>query len=483
MGIILVCIVVKNLSYQEIVSGISSIGAKYWAYALALSAATYASMAIRWWQIINRRGLEDFRKYFSGYLRASFFNFFTPASLGSDVYRVVDLKKDGIKDSVIAKALIKERCLGIYAHLVYLCLATIFVWDVIGTNAPPATNIAILLVCTVILIIGLAAKNIKVCRLHMVNSYIAQLPLRIRRRVLFLESLNISDFALPLDWDLQITTAIGVVTWTLAIYTLSISVDLGLSYREIVVASIITEFSRLIPISAQGIGVREAAFLYAAGWFGGNAEKSYVIAMVYYGIHSIILCVNGLLGMVIEKKNSMSDRLSIKEPQTTKYKGISAFYFNKILRAVIHMANLNTTDLKALDYGCGNGQLKKLSKNKNIIGYDIHEGYSEIKDWSKVNFQIFIAVEVLCVMRKEEIESVLNKLREKQGLQTLVIATSRLTWINKLGMKVLRRREAHDLVITEPKLERKILSKYCHLIDEKSVFGLCDIRKYEMKEE
>ena len=57
--------------------------------------------------------------------------------------------------------------------------------------------------------------------------------------------------------------------------------------------TILTEFARLVPISIQGIGVREATFAELTGLAGGSPEAGFVVCALLYGIK---LCGGGDIG-------------------------------------------------------------------------------------------------------------------------------------------------------------------------------------------
>jgi hypothetical protein len=53
--------------------------------------------------------------------------------------------------------------------------------------------------------------------------------------------------------------------------------------------AIVTEFSRLLPISVQGIGVREATFAILAAQAGGSSEAAFAACATAYALHFILV--------------------------------------------------------------------------------------------------------------------------------------------------------------------------------------------------
>ena len=58
--------------------------------------------------------------------------------------------------------------------------------------------------------------------------------------------------------------------------------------------------------------------------------------------------------------------MKYKFTQATKYKGFKKFYFDKILKEIIKIGNLELTNFKILDYGCGEKRLEQNLKKKYL---------------------------------------------------------------------------------------------------------------------
>jgi hypothetical protein len=167
--------------------------------------------------------------------------------------------------------------------------------------------------------------------------------------------------------------------------------------------------------------------------------------------------------------------------KATEYSGMTQFYFDKILRTSIEIGDLDNEARTILDFGCGHQRLKLLSSNKNIVGYDRIKNLTDIDDWTSVAFNTFVAVEVLCVMTSFEIRHVMETLLTLEEVDRLVIGSSRLGRLNKLGMLVTGRSNAHDYVKTTPAQEAKIILDYFKASNTRSIYGLCDVTAYERR--
>ena len=70
-------------------------------------------------------------------------------------------------------------------------------------------------------------------------------------------------------------------------------------------------------------------------------------------------------------------------------------YFNRILKTIIRIGNLDRRDVTILDFGCGTGYLKRHLPDK-VIGYDVIPELTEVSDWRDVQFDVVVANELFC---------------------------------------------------------------------------------------
>ena len=163
----------------------------------------------------------------------------------------------------------------------------------------------------------------------------------------------------------------------------------------------------------------------------------------------------------------------------TRHGNISSIYFNNIFDNIIkYIDQSKTNKIKILDFGCGNGYLKKrLGKNKKIkiIGYDIVKELSDVKNWKSVNFDYFVSCHVFTYLKKNQIENIFKYLKKKHLKSKVIVAITRQGWLNKLGAFILNEPEAHTNFNLNPNQELKILTKYMKIKKKINIFFLTDI--------
>ena len=161
--------------------------------------------------------------------------------------------------------------------------------------------------------------------------------------------------------------------------------------------------------------------------------------------------------------------------QTTEYKGITRIYFYKILSTLINLGNLSNTNKTILDFGCGYGMLKKLIPHSNVLGYDIVQKWSDVKNWEEVPFDIFVSNQTFCLLEENEVNKILKKIKNINPDSIILVGMSRKSFLNKLGMKIFNYKNAHSAYRLDPSQELLILKKYCKIIKKKTVFFLSDV--------
>ena len=84
-------------------------------------------------------------------------------------------------------------------------------------------------------------------------------------------------------------------------------------------------------------------------------------------------------------------------------------------------------------------------------------------------------------MNTQEIAELMEQLIHKTEVEKIVIGTSRLGKLNRLGMLMTGKKDAHSYVKTYPEEESKIIHNYFKLKKSRPIFGLCDVAVYTRK--
>ncbi len=145
----------------------------------------------------------------------------------------------------------------------------------------------------------------------------------------------------------------------------------------------------------------------------------------------------------------------------TKYSGISKFYFDALLKKIIDVGNLHKDKILILDFGCGNGRLKKMI-GKSVINFDKRSDLTDVKDWTDIDFNFFIANHVLYELDESELNQLCLTLSEHLSMRnfTIIIGIARQGILSKFGKLLLNQKNAHSDTKTSPSTQIKILKNY-----------------------
>lgn len=138
---------------------------------------------------------------------------------------------------------------------------------------------------------------------------------------------------------------------------------------------------------------------------------------------------------------------------------ITKYYFNFIYSEIIKIIKISKKK-KILDFGCGQGYLKKKIDQKNIkvINYDIIDQFSEIRNWKKCNFDLVVFSQVLMYLDKKKVESIFKYLLNKKS--EIIVVFSNQTLLNKIASYILGHSTAYVGTKLFPYEEEGLLINY-----------------------
>jgi uncharacterized membrane protein YbhN (UPF0104 family) len=249
------------------------------------SVVTTLILALRWAILTesprDRYGARGFHDALVGQI----FNLITPAAVGADAYRVVVAgDRQGGRTRAMAM-LVLERFVALSAYATAFLVAF-----AIGRNAPAnpimdsaALAFAAILVILLTFILGARHRQwpriipawTSLERVHEAFNFVAILP----------------------GWRLVVAvtlTLAALASWLICVGIVATASGIGLSARVIVMITVVTECARLLPISIQGIGVREATFASLAAQAGGAAAPAFAACATVYALHFFL---SGLVGV------------------------------------------------------------------------------------------------------------------------------------------------------------------------------------------
>jgi len=276
--------------------------------ALALIVYLFAQLfaALRWAILARPLGFDTRYKDFSlYYLIGMFFNLFAPSTVGGDVTRVYYLARDGEKNrqkgwavSTVpaAVSVFMDRAVGM-AVLVWLGAAGLALFPY---YAVPSAIRSL----TFALSIGLVAGGLLV---PLVRRFLPDdgHPIVVKLRLAmsaYRAHWGVIPQAIVLSLVLHLIQA-----WLHVMMGKALQIDVPFSF-SIILYPLVGTFAAL-PVSLNGLGLREGGYLFLLGLIGINSEKAVAFGLLLFLIVVVDSLIGGLLFLVKKSPKPADDAL------------------------------------------------------------------------------------------------------------------------------------------------------------------------------
>lgn len=293
----LIYYLVSRANLPEIWKSVSSANLWLVIVSFLLHGIGYFSSSYRWKLLLKDQGFDVSVIYLlRSYAVAMFFNNLLPSTIGGDGYRAYDTAKCGVAKAKSFAIVIVERFLGMVALMVFAMLAFALATGIIAQTERLwvwASVIFILMLGGVWLLffrkgeIGLPQKIFAIPGLSLVGKFIGKIggafaPFKGRTKVL--------------GWTMLISL-IFQLNVILHYYLISEALGLDITFDFFLVFIPISILIQTLPISINGIGVREGIYVSFLTEMLGKAtiEQSLAFSWIAYGMILLL----GVLGGVI----------------------------------------------------------------------------------------------------------------------------------------------------------------------------------------
>jgi glycosyltransferase 2 family protein len=280
---------------RVIVSRLTTVRLEYVAVAVLLYVGGQALSTWKWRLLLAPVGLAAVRypRLLAFYFIGMFFNLFLPTMVGGDAVKAVLLARETGAPVRATTSVFMERNLGLSA---LLSIALVASWrapafDMMGV---PLSTLTLLLFC------GFIAANVALVTrgvYGLVDRIIAATPLaRMRHRAAPLYDAVYAYRARPgviastvlLSFVFQ-----GVVIAVVFLNTRALQLDFPFSSIAVFVPLI--SLASMIPVSVNGLGVREALYIFFFGRLGAPTEVSVSLALLYLAVTFMASLPGGLV--------------------------------------------------------------------------------------------------------------------------------------------------------------------------------------------
>ncbi|MEJ2586481.1 MAG: lysylphosphatidylglycerol synthase transmembrane domain-containing protein [Deltaproteobacteria bacterium] len=251
-----------------------------WAAAFFMMLFAQILSSIRWWMLSKACSFSGkWPRYLGFYFVGMFFNLFLPTGIGGDLFKVHFLSKKEGKRIVAASTVVADRFLGLVAMLFIGAVAVHFRRDLL----PEPFRIFISLGCLGLLV----AMGLMPLMGRLIN--------RLRPRLTpYLELVSVIQqqpaklgLLFALSFALQ-----GLGIGAVALMGNGMGIHVSTPVYFVIVP--LVALSTLIPISFNGIGVREGAFVYLLGLKGVDAGTALGLGLLFFSVQVAISLIGGI---------------------------------------------------------------------------------------------------------------------------------------------------------------------------------------------
>ena len=277
-----------------ILGRISAARLEFVAAGILLYAAGQALSAWRWRMLLEPVALfVPYRRMLSFYFIGMFFNLFLPTIIGGDAVKALLLARETGQTARATISVFMERNLGLLALLL---IATVAAWW-----APPVTLFHLpLTVLSLLLSTAFIGVNLVLMRpavYEAVDRIIVATPLRrLRGRAASIYAaitpywgahrVLINAFALSLAFQ---AIVIGVV------FLNARALRYDLPFLAVAVFVPLISLGGMLPVSVNGLGVREAFYILLFGRIGVSTELAVSLALLYLAVTFVASLPGGLI--------------------------------------------------------------------------------------------------------------------------------------------------------------------------------------------
>jgi uncharacterized membrane protein YbhN (UPF0104 family) len=271
------------------------VSAKFSYIALALVVYLLSQIlgAGRWMVLARPLGFRNpFREFVIHYLIGMFFNLFAPGTVGGDVSRVYYLARNdkthwdkagwAVSTVPAAVSVFMDRAVGMTA-LVWLGAIGLLLFP---TYPVPSAIRSVTFALAVGLVVGGAAVPL-LRRFLPEDGHPIVVKLRFALRA-YRTQWSVIPKAIVLSFLLHLVQA-----WIHVLLGWALQIEIPFSY-SIILYPLVGTFAA-IPISLNGIGLREGGYLFLLGLIGINAEKGVAFGLLLF----LIVAVDSLIGGVL----------------------------------------------------------------------------------------------------------------------------------------------------------------------------------------
>ncbi|HEC12008.1 MAG TPA: flippase-like domain-containing protein [Acidiferrobacteraceae bacterium] len=308
--------ILTRVSLEEVFAAMANARTGVLVVAFLMYFVGYSITAIRWRLLLHAQGVEvPLFRLVQSFMVALFFNNFLPSTIGGDAVRVYDSWRfSGSKTRAVA-VVFTDRVFGMLALMLIATLAAMVSEDVVKL-APNLQLWLGLILAGLVAVVGAIFFTDKLS--HLLLKGLDNAPVGLLRKLgdkltdviqAFHGRHDVASKALGLSILLQVNV---IIHFFLIGYALQLSVPVLAFFVIIPIAIVIM----MLPVTINGIGLRESVFVFLLGAYGVSQADAVAFAWISFGF----VILQGVVGGVVYALRNESSSQKDSKMKSTSYK-------------------------------------------------------------------------------------------------------------------------------------------------------------------
>jgi len=291
-----------RVDISEVYHLITRINFFYFVLAFLIYLVAHFFFLWRWKSILNALGIScKFTRLLNLQLVGLFFNLFLPTSAGGDVIKAYYVAKDTGKAGLSYISVFLDRYIGLLAVIAFAAVAAAAVRLSIGGN--PVYQWLLLVFAGALLATILLSTQFA----FQLNRFLGK---RLKTVQTVISLINESSKAvLGNYWVVFWTFLLSIAFMLLVIvinYILIMAMGLTIKFTDLLVFIPLIAFAASLPISINGIGVREGAYIYLFSIVDFTSAESLSLALLSFSLLFLVSLPGSIVYLLMRRYNGQA---------------------------------------------------------------------------------------------------------------------------------------------------------------------------------
>ncbi len=229
------------------------------------------------------------------YMVAIFFNNLLPSTIGGDVVRIHDTCRMGNNKGGAIAAVFLDRLLGIFILMGFVLYSLFFSENLSFFLSYLHSRMIILILCFVTIIIAFLIFYKQVVSFSRNFNILYKIGNFIEKSLENLLSIRKNKKIIAVSLLLSLILQINVVIYY---FLISSGIGLSVAVNEFFIIVPVTVFTMMIPVSINGIGLRENIFVLILSAYNVSKYNSIAMAWIDHGMIVLLGIIGGIVYMI-----------------------------------------------------------------------------------------------------------------------------------------------------------------------------------------